>query len=229
LTLIITLDMCWRSSPLCTAIQNALLLFSVNFIELQCAIVHSWHFTAVSVQRAMPYLTTDCVQTPYPHHSLRSLGAELRRTTCPAPCILAPHCNSLPDQRNAPTVLFTKPYIQYDTPIHLSILYEGGDFGPSTNGCCDNGRSLQMRRRPIVWQHRDGRIVRRRVGGSWIANRDTGFLMLSCIGGLGFLGELALVDSLYRLRHLRCLSEPGKVLTWTNFCFIDKIAVGLFW
>jgi hypothetical protein len=159
--------------------------------------------------------------TPCQRHSLFALGAELGHTTCPTLCIFAPHCNSLPDQRNAPTLLFTKPYIQYETPFHLSILYKGGDFGPSTNGCCDNGRSLQMRRRPIVWQHRDGGIVWWRGWGRWIASWDTDILMLFCISGLGFLGQLSLVDSLYLLKHLRRLSKPGRVLKW------DKFAVGM--
>lgn len=201
--------MCWRYSPSQSPVSPALREFHT------ASICDSPFMTLDSCQSCGSYCL--CL-APCRRHSLFTLGAELGHTTCPALCIFAPHCNSLSDQRNAPTVLFAKPYIQYETLFHLSILYEGGDFGPSTNGCCDNGRSLQMRRRPIVWQHRDDGIVRWRGWGRWIARRDTDILMLFCIGGLGFLGQLSLVDSLYLVKNLRRLSKPERGLKW------DKIA-----
>lgn len=77
------------------------------------------------------------------------------------------------------TVPFSKAYIQYDTPFHLGCLLEGGDFGPWTNGCCDNGRSLQMKRRPIGQEHRDGRVVERSMWGGPVTKPDTSVLTLS--------------------------------------------------
>jgi hypothetical protein len=124
-------------------------LQAVNLIKCESATVHYTAHT-VSILWNTSYFASVPVQLP--NHIIHRVTTQCsaRRATCSALCIVASHCNLLPYQRNAPTVLFTKPYIQYDTPFYLSSLCEGGESGPSTNGCCDNGRSLQMRRRPIV-------------------------------------------------------------------------------
>lgn len=48
------------------------------------------------------------------------------------------------------------------------------------------------------------------MGGGWITNPDISVLKLFYIGGLDFLIQLSLVDSLYSFKHLRRLTKPGN-------------------